>query len=40
MGSPDGGRDRLCESEIGVVKERERELVVLADAHERPCGTF
>ena len=32
---PGGGRDGLGEPEVGVIQERERELVVLADGDER-----
>ena len=35
---PCGGRDRLRESEIGVLEERELKVVVLADEHQCYCG--
>ena len=35
-GLPGGGRNCLCETEIGVLKERELEVVILDDGH-KPC---
>jgi hypothetical protein len=29
-----GGCDRLCETEVGVLKEREREFIILTDRYE------
>lgn len=36
--SPERGCERLREAQVRVLEERELELVVLADAHERACS--